>query len=737
MWLAESLKKPSTSEEHQKALEFLREEKYLKRYRMTLMFLAQQLAREQGVDGLSALLSKLEQEPIEIFGLQHLLLKLHVTDSFLMALDDACIDDFCQCEAVVQLIDVSLSVLKLRDTVLLSREFGALLRCVILQSPSLFAIVPEMFRCLTEKTMVRNTVRYGVFREVIKAAKRFPRHLKRLVEKARDDIRSVNSWDRNTGVNMLRELHDCAPQPSADLLSLCETLFLDKASSGQRPSLQAVIGVLTNKKDISSELLPLLEKTIANPNRFARQAVMEAIGSLACEASEYCSRILLLIRKACEDEDEDVCREALSAMRHFVPEETFQVADLIPVVERLAYGKNEEIRRETIKTIECMGRKSPQVWTLLLPICQSMCSTDEACVRRDAVEMAGRLAAYIPPLQSDLLPLIKAGCTDQSAVVRVAGLWAIKVLAARSSENANDMLHTAVAGYEDENEFVRRTAMEAISRLASASHLSEDIMSLVKKGCLDEDVHVRLWAVDALGQLSSVAPHLSEDILALLRERCFEANHHVRQWSMEAVRHLASAAPNLSSDILPLARTGCSDGEEHVRLWALKTVSRLAEADPQLSENLMPLLRDVDVSEDTHMMNRANEAVRAVSPETSLRHPTLEASRSECVTDRPVKLRIGASYESMLEFEDILREAIETKHLLRVHQAASRILYKAVTLEKSKRSGYDKVILHLTNKRAVGEYSVQQLNDFLSSVDAFLNRIHGGLLKTLRRTTTK
>ena len=738
-WLEHSLKKSSTSDEHQKALDFLREEKYLKRYRTTLMFLAQQLAEKQGVDGLSELLSNLDEEPMEIIGLQHLFLKLYIIEAWLTGLEEKSkIEDCCDCEPIASMIGASMSLIT--NTATNYREFSKILGSLLRQCPVLFGAVPKMLDCLTNSsTMIRNTVRHDVFGEVVRVAKHSPGHLERLVDEAHHYIKSLNLWERYTGMDMLRELMDCAPQLSTDLLSLCETILLDETFRRQGVSLQAVISVLPDGKNMSSEMLALFERTIANPNRFVRQSVMEAIGSFASATAEQCSRVSLIIERGCEDEDEDVCREALRAMRRFVPEQTFQVANLVPVVERLACGKNEEIRRETIKTIECTGRKSPQVWTLLPPICHSMCLTEEARVRRDATEMTGRLAASIPQLRSDLLPLIERGCTDESAIVRVAGLWAIKLLAARSSENANDMLRIAAAGYEDENASVRRTAMEAISRLASASHLSEDIMSLVKKGCLDEDVHVRLWAVDALGQLSSVAPHLSEDILALLRERCFEANCHVRQWSMEAVGHLASAAPDLAGDILPLARVGCSDGDAHVRLWALKTVSRLAEAAPQLLEDLLPLLRDVDVSEDTHMMNRANEAMRAVSSATTahLSGHLLGASESECATDRSVRSKQGTRDKTTSEFEDTLREAIETMQEEKLYQTARLLLYEAVTLEKSKRSGFNRVVLHSTDKTVVGEYPVEQFDQFVSSVAMFRDTFHGGLLNALLELTTK
>ena len=738
-WLAHSLNKSTESDEHQKALEFLREEKYLDRHRTTLMFLAQQLAVQQGVAGLPELLSSLDEEPIEVIGLQHLFLKLRVAESWLTALDDSNIEEFCHCDAVVQLIDVSISVPRLPDKIVVRREFGDLFRHMILQCPTLFATVPKILDHLTEKTMVRYTVQYGVFGEVVGAAKHSPGHLKILVEEARRNILSAVKLDRYIGMDMLRELLDCAPQLSADLLSLCEMVLLNKIFSGPGTSLQAVISVLTDTKNIPSGLLPLLERTSANPNKSARKAVMEAIGSFASAASEHYSRILSLIKRACEDEDVDVCQEALRAIRHFVSEQVFLLADLIPVVESHARDENEEIRREAIKTVECMGRKSPQVWSLLPPLCHSMCSAEEASVRRDAVEMAGRLAAYIPPLRGDLVPLIEAGCADECAVVRAAGMWAIKLLAARSSENTNHLLRTAAAGYVDENASVRRAAMEAISRLALASHLSEDIMSLVKRGSLDEDVHVRLWAVDALGRLSSAAPHLSEDILVLLRQSCSDENVQVRQWSMEAIGNLASAVPDLAVDILPLLRVGCSDGEEHVGLWALKAISRLAAAAPQLSESLLPPLRNVNAGEDAHMMKRAVEAMRAISSATSLRlfPRLLGASETERATDRPMGSGEGASNKTALAFEDVLREAIETMRPTKSHQFASWFLYEAVTVEKTKKSGYGRVVLHSTDKRIVGEYPMEHLKQFLSSVAEILDKFYDGLPISLRKITTK
>ena len=737
-WVAKSLKN-TDSEEGKTARKFLREEKYLNRYKRTLQFLAQHLAEMQEVDGLSKLLSFLDEGPIEIIGLQHLLLKLYIVEAWLMELQDAkSKKDCCDCEAVASLIEASISLI--RDTDVKHREFGEILGRMLHQCPLLFSAVPKMLDQLTGATTVRKALRYGVFGDIVIIAKRSDKHLTMLIQLTEQNIQSSDPGTRDVGVQMMRKQLDCVPGLFQKFMPLFKRMFVNDQLVVQDAALQAVIGLLADKRELFSTVLPMIQEAIGSSKSSARRAALEVIGSLSSVTDDELKSILPMIVDRCHDEDKEVCRTAVKTTRHFIAEDKFQASDFIPVLEHLLVKGDEDVQQETVRAMEHMARKAPDARPALLEILKESHLNEGTLVRRDIVEIAGRLAVDSPQFQEFLLPIIKKACDDGSDAVRLAGMQAVKRMAPRSSEYKNEMWYLIMAGFLDRNRSVRRVATEAISYFASVPYLWKNNLRLLRKTCLHDDLHVRLWAVDALGRLSSAASHISKDILALLEKTCSDDNVHVRQWSMEAVGHLASAAPDLAPDILSFVEKGCSDEDEHVRLWALKAVSKVTTAAPDLADDLLPLLRNAYQSEDTHMLNRAAEALReftSAAPHLTDHVPTRGESEEASDAPSPTGLAPVSQGAVIDDFEDVLKKAIETKNPKIRERAAFGLLHDAVTVEDAPRPGYVRVLLHTTAIREVGDYPSGQIEDFRSEIRGMIESSCSGLLEVLDSVAIK
>ena len=735
-WLAQSVNKPVTSEENQKAQKLLQEKKYLRRYRTTLMFLAQHLAEKQGVDGLTDLLDDLDKGPAEVIGLQHLLLKLYIIEAWLVGLEDKSkIKGCCEHDAVASLIQTS--ILLIRDTEVNHREFGEILGRMLQQCPVLFGAVPEMLDGLTETETVRKALGYGIFGDIVKIAKGSDKHLTVLMHLAEENIQSSTPETRDVGIEMLRKLLDSVPNLVQKFMPVCDTMFVAEDPVVQDTALQAVIGLLTDKRDLFSKLLPLVKAAFKSTKSSARRMALEVIGSLSSVTTAEFKDISPMIIEGGYDNDEDVCRTVLQTMRHFISEAEFQESELIPVLERLLAEGDENVRHETIKTMEYITKKVPDMRPALVEIIEKRNPEEAEGVRRDKAELAGRLAVDLREMQEPLWPVIEKACDDKNAAaVRLAGIATVKRLAVRYSENKNEMLHLAAMGFLDANTSVRQVATETISCIASVPHLWKNNLMLLRRACLDDDVYIRLWAVDALGRLSSVAPHAANDILEMLERTCCDADVQVRQWSMEAVGHLASAAPDLAPDILSSVNRGCSDDDEHVRLWALKAISKLAAAAPQFADNLLPLLRNAYQSEDTFVLKKVDEALsdfRSAAPYLSAHVPT-RAENEDAGDATPAIRQAYASHGVTVdEFKDILKRAIEDRSPRNIQRAAFRFLDDAVTVEDLRKKGQVRVTLHTTVKTTVGEYPSEQIKEFMSEIRKTIQDSCGNLMETLEK----
>ena len=738
-WVAKNLKNLD-SPNGKTAVNCLREEKYLNRYKRTLQFLAQHMAEEEQGD-LPELLSFFDDGPIEIIGLQHFLLKLHIIEAWLTGLENAeSKKDCCERDDDVALL-IKAAVSLIRDTDVKHREFREILGHMLQQCPLLFSAVPEILDQLTETTTVKKALRYDVFGDVVIITKRSDKHLTILMKLAQHNIQSSDLETRDVGIQMMRKLLDFVPDLFQRFTPLFTEMFKDDRPVVQDTALQAVISLLTDKRELFPVVLPMIQEAIGSLKSSARRAALEVIGSLSSVTDDEFESILQMIIGGGSDEDEEVCRTAVQVMRHFVSEKTSQAPDFIPVLERLLSGENEKVRQETVKTMEYMAKKAPDVQQGLLDIINETYENGTAGVRRDTAAMAGRLAADLPEIQEFLLPMIEKVCYDRSAAVRLAGMGTIKRLMVRSSEERNEMWHHwATVGFLDKNRSVRRAAAEAISCLASVPHLWKHNLMLLRRARFFDDVHVRLWTVDALGRLSSAAPHISKDVLALLEKTCSDWSVHVRQWSMEAVGHLASAAPELASDLLSLVNMGCMDEDEHVRLWALKAVSRLATAAPEFADDLLPLLRNVYQSDDTHMLNRAAEALRdftTAAPHLSAQIPTRVESEED--SDAPSSTGLAPVSQGAIidDFEDVLKKAIETKNTETRERAAFGLLHDAVTVENTPQEGIVRVLLHTTAIREVGEYPSKEIEKFRSEIRETIESSCGGLMEVLDKVAIK
>ena len=742
-WVAKSLKNLD-SPNGKTAVDCLREEKYLNRYKRTLQFLAQHMAEAEQGD-LPELLSFFDDGPIEIIGLQHFLLKLHIIEAWLTGLENAqSKKDCCEGDDDVALL-IKAAVSLIRDTDVKHREFREILGHMLQQCPSLFSAVPEILDQLTETTTVKKALGYDVFGDVVIIVKRSNKHLKILMELAQHNIQSSDLETRDVGIQMMRKLLDFVPDLFQRFTPLFTEMFKDDRPVVQDTALQAVISLLTDKRELFPVVLPMIQEAIGSLKSSARRAALEVIGSLSSVTDDEFESILQMIIGGGDDEDEEVCRTAVQIMRHFIYEKTSQASVFIPVLERLLSGENDKVRQETVKTMEYMAKKAPDEQQTLLDIIKKTYENGSAGVRRDTAAMAGRLAADLPESLKTLMPVIEKACGDKvsetSAEIRLAGMVTINRLAARSDDNKNEMLHLAAMGFLDKDETVRQVATKAISCVSAVPHLWKNNLMLLRRACLDDDVYVRLWAVDALGRLSSVASHVSKDIFGLLERMCSDRSVHVRQWSMEAVGHLASAAPELASDLLSLVNMGCMDEDEHVRLWALKAVSRVATAAPQFADNLLPLLRNVYQSEDAFVLKRAAEALRefaSAAPYLSDQMPT-RAEREEDSDAPPATGPARASQGAVIdEFEDILKKAIETKNPKIRERAASRLLDNAVTMVDAPKKGYVRVFLHTTAMSKMRkDYPSEEIEEFKTEMRGRIDSSCSGLLEVLDKVARK
>ena len=284
------------SREHQRAKKFLSRHKYAPQYGRTLSFMAGEVSRSEGVEGIQKLLALLDPENPEIVGLQHLLLQLRVVHEWL-----------CMARSEIE-----------EDMEMLEGEFGML------------ALLKEWFGKGLEQVRITESVdpaspggkilgllldSLQVFRSVLRHAPEVLSPLHQYAKYTEKDV--LGGYPvRQASVETLGQVISVVPHESGSILATLREAAKDENHSVHKAAFRSLVKVLAAVPGDSVTILATLHEAAKAKGEhwLVRQAAVAALGQALSAVPHESGTILATLREAAKDKAEDVRQAAVESL---------------------------------------------------------------------------------------------------------------------------------------------------------------------------------------------------------------------------------------------------------------------------------------------------------------------------------------------------------------------------------------------------------------------------------------
>ena len=631
-YIAKNMRRKGSDDET-RVLDFIQEEKYNQKHALTLSFAMHANAQGRNKNALHEMLSIVNDEPIEILGIQHFLLTMQVLEASLEEAEKSDLKTLVKDEEAIRiangarkLLDCAMDNVLVRQVVVgklekfnrVLEEYPKILDDIADEAKHLLAS-SDRFTWKTEEKI----------RNVLKLSKNSPKHMeeiKQLLLQLVNEIVEVcgaeectrrvecivtevpqiagdllpmlargcgdeDSRVREKAIEAVGRVVESAPQLSGDLLPMLERGCSDEDSLVRRNTIEAVGRVVESAPPLANDFVPMLVRGCNHNNLLVRLNAIEAVEGVLESAPQLVGDLLPMLVRGCGDEDSHVREAAMQAVEGVLESAPQLVGDLIPILVRGRGDEDSRVRGGAMVGVEGVLESAPQLSGDLIPMLVRSCSDEDSWIRQVAMESVGRIVELAPQLAGDLIQMLVRGCDDEEREVRAKTVQTVKHFLELAPQLAGDLLLILKRGCSDGDRWVRRVVMTSAEQfLESAPQLAGDLLLILKRGCSDEESSVRLDAINAIGRAFESAPHLANDLLPMLVRGCGDKNTSVRGGAIALVRHVVDSAPQFIADFLPMLVTGCSDRDLWVRRVAMNSVGWVVKSAPHLANDLLPML---------------------------------------------------------------------------------------------------------------------------------------------------
>ena len=553
------------SDERTRVLDFIREEKYNQKHALTLSFAMHAYAEGGSKLALQKMLSIIDEDPIEVLGIQHFFLKMRVLEAVLQEIDKDDVEDLLNDEQAMKLAETARQLLECTID-------DALIREIVVENFQQYTRVLEEFPRVLHDTVdvamrmldyedALTQMETEKVTDVLKLAKRSLKMSNVLVQFVLQRVEETDrSSDQYKSINMLSWIAEHMPQHAAEFLPMLAKGCVEEDSFVRGHAMQAIGRVVAAVPQHAAEVLPKLAKGCVEEDWFVRCYAMEAIGRVVAAAPQHAAEVLPTLAKGCVDEYSYVRRDAMQAIGRVVAAAPQHAAEVLPKLAKGCVDEDSDVRRDAMRAIGRVVAAAPQHAAEVLPKLAKGCVDEDSDVRRDAMRAIGRVVAAAPQHAAEVLPTLAKGCVEEDRFVRCYAMEAIGRVVAAAPRHAAEVLPTLAKGCVDEYRDVRRDAMEAIDRIvAAAPRHAAEVLPTLAKGCVDEDRNVRRDAMEAIGRVVAAASDHAAEVLPTLEKGCVDEDWVVCNSARTAFNRIKHEEIVLSAmSILPTYKAGGS-----------------------------------------------------------------------------------------------------------------------------------------------------------------------------------
>ena len=346
-FIANSLKSRGSDEES-RALNFIQAEKYNQKHELTMHFAVNAFAKSRRKDALHEMLSIIDDQPVEVLGIQHCLLRMRVLETILEEADENDLEDILNDKKATELAESTRQLLKctieddlIREIVV--EELQQLSRVLEGFPQVLDDIIEEVKKLLECKRYLTETEMAKIAND-LKLARHSPKHSYEATQFILRLEREVDNW-----------------------CSLEE----------RTRRIKSVAAVLHH----ADELMETLAKGCDDANWIVRKKAFDAISGVVAAAPQHNVKILSTLSKGCFDEDADVRKNALEAIGRVVAAAPQHAGEILPTIAKWCDDGDPIVRKNALEAIGRVVAAAPQHAGEFLPTLSKGCDDDIEMVR--------------------------------------------------------------------------------------------------------------------------------------------------------------------------------------------------------------------------------------------------------------------------------------------------------------------------------------------------------------------
>ena len=736
-FIARSLKNKGSDEER-KALEFIQKEKYNEKHDVTLSFAMHAFAEGRGKFALQEMLSIIDEDPVEVLGIQHFLLKMRVLEAAIAESDEEDMKDLLSDKRAIKLTEGARQLLeRIMDDVLIREivveKFQQLSRFLdripkALEGP-VTMVTKTLLRTddLTRKKMEK-------IKDVLKLSRHCTKQSNIIVQFVLQQTDNTDEWC--SSIESLKRLGSIAeqmPQHAGELLPTLAKGCGDGHWSVRQYAIKAIGSVVAAAPQHAGELLPTLAKGCGDGHRIVRLTATEVIGRVVAAAPQHAGELLPTLAKRCGDRESNVKLTAKEALVRGLAAAPQHAGELLSTLAKRCGDGHWNVRRAAMEAIGSVVAAAPQHAGEFLPTLAEGCVDRVSYVRLTATEVIGRVVAAAPQHAGEFLPALAKGCFDGDGNVRRYAMEATGRVVAAAPQHAGELLPALAKGCVDEDQYMRRCAIKAIGRVvAAAPQHAGELLPTLAKGCGDGHWSVRRCAIKAIGSVVAAAPQHAGELLPTLAEGCVDGVSYVRGRAMEAIGCVVAAAPQHAGEFLPALAKGCFDGESNEKLTAKEALVRGLAAAPQHAGELLSTLAKRCGDGDGNVRLTATEVIgRVVAAAPQHAGELLFTLAKRCDDVYEEVSDFAKTALKTMKPEEVIPAAISFSET-RKGRLSFFFAQNSFTVEPSTESDAELVlVLHKTSSQGVGRWDRGVVDRFLGIVRREFDEGIPGLLDHL------
>ena len=601
-FIAKSLKNKGPDEE--RVLEFLQEEKYSQKNALTLSFAMHAFAQGQSKEVFSKMITIVDQQPVEVLGVQHLFLRMRVLEAILGEIDERKVEDLLNDEHAIKLAESACGLLERTiDDVLVRKivikRFRQLSR-VLEGFPQIVNGTVDEAQNMLACSRSLGWKEVAKVKDILKLARGLPRQSTRIVQSVLAQFEAPDgSCDARERIRKLILVTGQMPEHVGEVLPVLERECDGNLRSMRESAAKAICHLVAAGPQHAGQVLPTLLNWCndAESAQVDRLEAMKAICRVIESAPHHVDEVLPTLMDWSADEAREyvVRLAAIEAVGRVIESAPHHVDEVLPTLRIWSDGGDIHVRLAAMEAVGRVVAAAPQHAREVIPDLWAAGSNENKNVRQAAVEALGSVAEAAPRHALGVISTLVNGCGEENSEdMRAAATYALGRVLAKSPQYVYDVLPTLVEGCNHvAPEQVRTSAMDAIGRIVEAApQHAESFLPALIRACRDEKRRVREAAIDATGRVVAAAPHHAEAVLPTLIGAYRGIYSYVSRAVMEAIGRIVAAAPQHVDDALQTLVKGCDDFSEKARRAAIDAVGRVVATAPQHADKVLPKLKN-------------------------------------------------------------------------------------------------------------------------------------------------